>query len=313
MKLLTKRTPALLAGLLLTILLSACSQPSQEVFDSPEEAILTLSKLIGLHDEQRTEQVFGPGSVQMFRSGDDEADREDFGRVNEMIQEGFDFEDIDADTKIALLGEAAWPWPIPLVREGEGWRFDTDKGNEELLNRRVGRNELWTLTALHELVEIQREYRSESRDGNPPAYALRFRSTEGKHDGLYWSTKDGSELSPAGEFLADSDATETEPKPFHGYYYRLLTSRGEDAPGGELNYIDENGHMTRGFGAIAWPAKYANSGVMTFVVNHGGLVYQKDLGLMTDEVVEEIDSFNPDSSWVPTDDSMFMVVEGADE
>src|SRR5210317_474337 len=173
MKLLTKRTPVVLAGLLLTFLLSACNQPSQE----------------------------------------------DFGRVNEMIQEGFDFEDIDADTKVALLGDAEWPWPIPLVRDGEGWRFDTEKGQQELLNRRVGRNELWTLTALHELVEIQREYRSESRDGNPPAYAQRFRSTEGKHDGLYWSTADGSELSPAGELLADSDATETEPQPFHGYYY----------------------------------------------------------------------------------------------
>lgn len=313
MKLLTRRTPVVLAGLLLTILLSACNQPTQEVFDSPEEAILTLSKLIGLNDAQQTEQVFGPGSVEVFHSGDAEADRADFGRVKEMIEEGFDFEEIDADTKVALLGDAAWPWPIPLVKDGEGWRFDMVKGNEELLNRRVGRNELWTLTALHELVEIQREYQSKSRDGNPRAYAQKFRSTKGKHDGLYWTTEDGSELSPAGELLAESDATEGEPRPFYGYYYRILTSRGESAPGGEMDYFDENGHLTRGFGAIAWPAKYANSGVMTFIVSHRGLVYQKDLGPMTDEVVEKIDSFNPDSSWQPTDDSMLMVVEGSTE
>ena len=313
MKLQIKQTPVVLTGLLLTILLSACSQSSQEIFDSPEAAIQTLSELIDQSDSQRTERVFGSGSVEMFQSGDQEADREDFTRVNEMIKTSVEFEDIDESTKIALFGDAAWPWPIPLVKDGNGWRFDTEKGREELLNRRVGHNELWTLTALHELVEIQREYRSDSRDGNPPAFAQRFRSTEGKHDGLYWSTEDGSELSPAGELLAESDAKEDEPRPFHGYYYRLLTSRGENAPGGEMDYLDENGHLTRGFGAIAWPAKYGNSGVMTFVVNHRGLVYQKDLGLETTKIAEKTDSFNPGTSWEPTEDAMTMVVEGVND
>jgi len=308
-----KRTPVVLAGLLLTVLLSACSPPPQEIFDSPEAAIQTISELISQPDGKRTELVFGSGSSQMFRSGDPEADREDFARVNEMIKTKVDFEDIDESTKIALFGDAAWPWPIPLVKDAEGWRFDTEKGKEELLNRRVGRNELWTLTALHELVEVQREYRSESRDGNPPAYAQKFRSTEGKHDGLYWSTDDGSELSPAGELLAESEATKGESRPFHGYHYRILTSRGENAPGGEMDYLDDNGHLTRGFGAIAWPTKYANSGVMTFVVNHRGLIFQKDLGLMTDKMAEEIDSYNPDLSWEPTEDSLITIVEGDNE
>ncbi len=312
MKVLIKRKPVVMAGLLLTILLSACSQPSQEIFDSPEAAIQTLSELIDQSDSQRTEQVFGAGSAEMFQSGDEEADREDFSRVNEMIQTGVEFEDIDESTKIALFGDAAWPWPIPLVKDGKGWRFDTEKGRAELLNRRVGHNELWTLTALHELVEAQREYRSESRDGNPLSYAQKFRSTEGKHDGLYWQTADGEELSPAGELLAESDAREGEPRPFHGYYYRILTARGENAPGGELDYLDENGHLTRGFGAIAWPAKYGNSGVMTFVVSNRGLVFQKDLGPMTDKMVEKIDSYNPDSSWAPTGDSMASAVELGD-
>ena len=313
MKLQVKRTPVVLAGLLLTILLSACSQPSQEIFDSPEAAIRTLSELIGEYDGQRTERVFGTGSLDMFRSGDEEADREDFGRVRAMIQEGVDFEVIDPDTRIALLGDDAWPWPIPLVRDGEGWRFDTGKGKDELLNRRVGHNELWTLTALHELVEMQREYRSESRDGNPPAYAQRFYSTEGMHDGLYWPTDEGSELSPAGEFLAVSEVREGEPRPFHGYFYRLLTRRGEHAPGGEVDYLDENGQLTRGFAAIAWPAKYGNSGVMTFVVSNHGLIFQKDFGPMTADLVGKIDSYNPDSSWAPTDDSMFNVAEEVEE
>lgn len=313
MKLQIKRTAVVLAGLLLTILLSACSQPSQEVFDSPEAAIQAVFETIGHNDGQRIEEIFGLGSVEMFQSGDAEADREDFDRVKAMIEESVEFEDIDADTKIALLGEAAWPLPIPLVKDGEGWRFDTHEGHEEILNRRVGRNELWTLTALHELVEVQREYRSESRDGNPPAYTQWFLSAEGKHDGLYWPTEDGEELSPAGELLAGSGSRTGERNPFHGYYYRLLTSRGENAPGGEMDYLDENGNLTRGFGAIAWPAKYANSGVMTFVVSNHGLVFQKDLGLETARIVEEIDSFNPDSSWEPTDDSMLTVVEGVEE
>jgi len=309
MKLQIRYAPVVLASLLLTIALSACNQPGQEVFDSPEAAIQALSDLISQNDDQQTERVFGPGSVQMFRSGDAEADREDFGRVKAMIQERVEFEEIDADTRIALLGDAEWPWPIPLVKDGEGWRFDTDEGSEELLNRRVGRNELWTLTALHELVEAQREYRSESRDGNPRAYAQRFRSTAGMRDGLYWPVEDDEELSPAGELLAESEARSDEPQPFHGYYYRILTSRGENAPGGEMNYLDENGLLTRGFAAIAWPAKYANSGVMTFIVNHRGIVYQKDLGVMTDELVAKIDSYNPDASWDPTDDSLFLVEE----
>jgi hypothetical protein len=295
-------------GLLLATLLSACGQSSQQVFDSPDAAIQRMSELIGQYDHDQIERVFGQGSVEMFSSGDTEADREDFYRVKEMIQEAVAFEEVDEDTRVALFGNAEWPWPIPLVRDGEGWRFDTEKGQQELLNRRVGRNELWTLTALYELVEAQREYRSKSRDGNPPAYAQRFRSTEGKHDGLYWSTEDGSELSPAGRFLAKSDARDESPEPFYGYYYRILTRQGEQAPGGDRDYLDENGHLTRGFAAIAWPAKYGNSGVMTFVVSNRGLVFQKDLGLKTDEIVQKIDSYNPDSSWDPTDDSMHRIV-----
>lgn len=310
MKTKTNRITVFLVVLSTLLLVTACKQqPSQAVYDTPEAAIAALAELIGQNDEQRLEQLFGPGSADLFQSGDEVADREDYMRVEAMIREGVDFFEFDENTQIALLGDDAWPWPIPLVKEAEGWRFDTAEGREELLNRRIGRNELWTLTTLHEVVEAQREYRSEPRDGNPPAFAQQFRSTEGMHDGLYWPTEDGAELSPLGELLAESEAREAEPQPFGGYFYRVLTRRGAGAPGGEKNYLDDNGLLTRGFAVIAWPAKYGNSGVMTFVVNHRGLVFQKDLGPDTAEIASAIDGYDPDSSWLPTSDSLRGIAE----
>ncbi|MDX2417377.1 MAG: DUF2950 domain-containing protein [Xanthomonadales bacterium] len=312
MNLLIKRSTIILTVGLILILVSACKQQSQLVFDTPEAAIQALSELIGQNDDQLAEQVFGPGSLDLFRSGDADADREDSQRVKDMIDEWVGFEDHDENTKIALLGDEAWPLSIPLVKEGKGWRFGTAEGREELLNRRIGRNELWTLTSLHETVDAQREYHSESRDGNPRAFAQKFRSTQGKHDGLYWPTDDDSELSPLGELLAGSESWEDEPHPFHGYLYRILTRRGDNAPGGEMNYLDENGFMTGGFGLIAWPAKYGNSGVMTFMVNHRGLVFENDLGPETGQLASAIDSYDPDQGWTPTDDSMAGAVESGD-
>ena len=287
-------------------LVTACEQQQQTVavFDTPEAAIQALTELIDQNDKNSIEQVFGEGSADIFSSGDAEADREDYTRINEMIGEWVGFEDFDENTKIALLGDDAWSWPIPLVREGNGWRFDMVEGREELLNRRIGNNELWTLTSLHEVVEAQREYRNESRDGNPPAYAKRFRSTEGNHDGLYWPAEGELEQSPLGELLAGSETWDDEPRPFHGYFYRILTHRSANAPGGEMNYLDENGFLTHGFAVIAWPAKYGNSGIMTFVINHRGLIFEKDFGLESAQMVAAIDSYDPDSSWAPTEDTL---------
>jgi hypothetical protein len=293
-----------LALLALYLLLSACAPRDPGLFESPEVAMQAVLDSIGQFDDQRLEEVFGPDSAELFRSGDDEADRQDAERVKELMQAGIEFEEFDENTRIAVLGEAAWPWPIPLVRDAEGWRFDTANGREELLNRRVGRNELWTLTALHEVVEAQKEYSSEPRDDQPLAYARRFFSTEGKRDGLYWPTTEESELSPLGDLLAESEFSVQNPSPFHGYFYRILTSQGENAPGGAANYLDDNGVLNRGFAVIAWPAKYGNSGVMTFVTNQRGLVFQKDFGADTERLVPAIQSFDPDSSWIPTPDMM---------
>lgn len=311
MNLLFKQTYIFPMILCVLALVTACDQQQQSgvVFDTPEDAIQTLSELIDQPDDNRIEQVFGAGSLDMFYSGDVEADREDYRRVREMIGQWVGFEDFDENTKIVLLGEDAWSLPIPLVKDGNGWRFDMDEGREELLNRRVGRNELWTLTSLHEVVEAQREYRSESRDGNPPAYASRFRSSEGRQDGLYWPVDDESELSPLGELLAGSEVWGDEPRPFQGYFFRILTSRGANAPGGEMDYMDDNGLLTRGYAVIAWPARYGISGVMTFMINHRGLVFEKDLGPDTEQVVAAIDSYDPDPTWSPTEDTLLGIEE----
>lgn len=310
MKIQIQRSYVFPVVLCIMVIVTACKQqPTQLVFDTPEAAIQALSELIGQSSEERADQIFGPGSMEMLLSGDADADREDYQRVKQMIEEWVGFENFDENTKIALLGDDAWPWPIPLVKAGDGWRFNTEKGREELLNRRIGRNELWTLTSLHEIIEAQREYRSEARDGNPRTYAKRFLSTPGNQDGLYWPTEDGADLSPLGELLAGSENWENEPHPFHGYFYRILTRRGAGAPGGEMDYLDENGFLTRGYGVIAWPAKYGNSGVMTFMINHRGLVFESDLGPDTGQVAAVIDSYNPDEGWVPTDDSLAGIEE----
>lgn len=295
-----------------TLVLSAagCSStttqaPRAQSFDTPEQAMQAAAGLIGAHDLAAVERVFGPGSMEMFSSGDDDADQEDFQRVKNMIASRLEFSDVDDRTKVALIGEKSWPWPIPLVNDGKGWRFDTEAGREELLNRRIGRNELHTLAALHEVVDAQREYMSAGRDGQPPSYARKFLSSEGKQDGLYWPPSDDGQLSPLGDLLADADMhAAAEPQPYHGYFYRILTAQGPAAPGGKASYLDAEGRMTRGFAVIAWPAKYGNSGVMSFMVNQLDIVFQKDLGPETGSIARSIESFDPDLSWSPTGDSM---------
>lgn len=298
---------------------AACSSsptataPQAQRFDTPEQAVQAMASLIGKNDRQGVERVFGAGSMEVFASGDPDADAEDFQRVKAMIDTRIGFSDLDAQTKVALFGEDEWPWPIPLVNDAKGWRFDMATGREELLNRRIGRNELFTLQALHEVVDAQREYISEARDGQRPAFAQKFPSSEGRKDGLYWPPVDGEDPSPLGDLLADADAqTSTEPQPFHGYYYRILRGQGAAAPGGKTAYLDDQGLMTRGFAVIAWPAKYGNSGVMTFMISHHDIVFQKDLGADTDAVASAIESFDPDLSWAPTSDSVDTAANGGE-
>jgi len=306
----TKRSAIAVAAVLCLGLFGAasCARAKPGTFKTPEEAVQALADLIGAGDKQRVEEIFGPDSFEMFSSGDEVADQGDFQRVKSMILESVAFKDDDETTKIVLLGKAQWPFPIPLVLEEGRWRFDTAAGREELENRRVGRNELLTIAALREAVEAQREYHAEGRDGLPPAYAQKIRSSRGKHDGLYWPTNEGEPLSPLGELFAQAAARgyhpdeEPTPDPYSGYYFDVLKGQGKNAPGGERGYLDKNGLMTGGFAAIAWPAKYGNSGVMTFMVSDRGMVFQKDLGKETDKIAKAITVYDPDLTWDPTPD-----------
>jgi hypothetical protein len=277
-------------------------------FKTPEEAVQALAETIESRDSARTEAMFGKDYRQMLLSGDEATDREDSLKVRAMILEKVSFDDAEGNRKVALLGKDEWPFPIPLVREGDLWRFDVAAGREELLNRRVGRNEILTLATLHAYVDAQREYHAAGRDGNPPAYALKLWSDEGLHNGLYWPTAPGEPESPVGDLLAKAAGGATrkgkggEPDPYHGYFFRTLTSQGKAAPGGARSYLDAKGLMTGGFALIAWPGRYGNSGVKTFIVNQQGIVFQKDLGAETEKSVKSITAYDPDETWDPTGD-----------
>jgi hypothetical protein len=204
--------------------------------------------------------------------------------------------------KVLDVGENNWPFPIPLVKEDGRWYFDTDAGLDELLARWIGQNELATLKVVRAYVMAQREYASSDRDGDSVLeYAQRFTSSNGKKDGLYWSQLLDGEISPLGPMAAEAARegyrrSGDDPVPFHGYYFKILTRQGRHAPGGRYRYtINEN--MIGGFALVAWPSEYGQSGIMTFIVNHQGRVYQKDLGSRTDRIVNSMQEYNPDSSW----------------
>jgi hypothetical protein len=212
-----------------------------------------------------------------------------------------------SDTNLVLeVGDDFWPFPVPLVKSQGGWYFDTEAGQDELLNRRIGQNELATLKAVRATVDAQREYASRDHDGDGVLeYAQKLRSSAGKEDGLYWPPREYEELSPLGPLAAGAQAEgySTEPledgveaAPFHGYYFKILTRQGKHAPGGKYDYII-NGNMIAGFALVAWPADYGNSGVMTFIVNQQGIVYQKDLGEGTYKAARKLKAYDPDPSW----------------
>jgi hypothetical protein len=211
------------------------------------------------------------------------------------------------DSKVVLsTGKDNWPFPIPIVKDAAGWRFDAKQGGEEILNRRIGRNELSAIQAVQAYVDAQREYYlSNPQRDKLLHYAQRIVSTPGKRDGLYFPTKAGERPSPLGPgfdrakaqgYEKAKDAAAGKPVPYHGYFYRILNRQGPDAPGGAYDYVAQ-GKMIGGFALVAWPASYGNSGVMTFIANHEGVVYEKDLGPDTPAAVKKITRFNPDKSW----------------
>jgi hypothetical protein len=213
----------------------------------------------------------------------------------------------ESDSKCVLeVGTNSWPFPVPIVKRNGQWFFDTAAGKDELFNRRIGRNELATLQAVRAYVEAQREYASRDRDGDEVLeYAQKIVSTPGAKDGLFWSPDLDGEISPLGPLAADAAAegygkgrkdADAGPQSFHGYFFKLLTRQGKHAPGGKYDYVI-NGNMIGGFALVAWPAEYGESGIMTFVVNQQGRVYQKNLGQDTAKTAEAMTAYDPDTTW----------------
>ena len=272
-------------------------------FDTPEAAVAALVGALEKNDVGQLKALLGPGSEELLNSGDavqDAGDRADFlaryGAKHALVDEG-------ADRKVLVTGEDEWPMPVPLVKRDGKWSFDGEAGVDELIYRRVGANELGAIDVSRGFVSAQLEYASEGRDGDPAGiYALKLISDEGLHNGLYWPTAEGEPVSPAGPFVAAAASegyrrAEGDARtPYHGYYYRMLYAQGANANGGARDYF-KNGLLTEGFALVAWPADYGSSGVMTFIVNQDGVVFQKDLGEDTATVVETIQVFDPDSSW----------------
>ena len=291
----------------LAIVAGCAKKPEQEAaaagFNTPEEAVTALVAAMQKYDLGQLKTLLGPSAEQLLQSGDavqDAGDRAGFlaryAAKNALVDDG-------ADRKILVVGEQDWPMPIPIVKRDGKWAFDGEAGIDELIYRRVGANELGAIDVCRGFVSAQLEYASEGRDGDPPGiYALKLISDEGLHNGLYWPTADDEPASPAGPFVAAAASegyrrAEGDARtPYHGYYYRMLYAQGANANGGARDYF-KNGLLTEGFALVAWPADYGSSGVMTFIVNQDGVVFQKDLGEDTAAAVESIQDFDPDSSW----------------
>ena len=274
--------------------------PQGRHFTSPEEAVSALVTAAKASDEKTMLAILGPSAKPLVASGDPVADREGMERFVARYEESHQITH-PSDTQAVLeVGKKAWPFPIPLVKDEAGWRFDTAAGQEEMLNRRIGNNELSAIQACLAYVDAQREYYTRDPDGDALLhYARHLQSTQGKRDGLYWPTASDEPESPLGPFFAQARAegyAMGKPSPYHGYLFRVLEEQGPHAEGGAYSYLAK-GKLMGGFAMVAYPAKYGASGIMTFLVNHDGVVFEKDLGPRTAELARKMKRFDPDPSW----------------
>ncbi|MGA8282018.1 MAG: DUF2950 domain-containing protein [Desulfobacterales bacterium] len=283
--------------------LSLAKNMNQLTFASPEEAVGAMVKALNSNDLKALEAIFGPGSRDLLTSGDPVADQSGRERFLKLYGERSRLEQT-ADEVVLSIGNEDWPFPIPLFKKDGLWGFDTEEGREEILARRIGRNELDAIQVCLAYVDAQREYALKDRDADGLLqYAQKFRSDKGMKNGLYWDVKEDEKQSPLGPLFAAAQekgysgkSGGGQPVPYYGYYYRILKGQGKNAPGGAYDYMVK-GKMIGGFALVAYPAKYASSGIMTFIVNQDGVVYQKDLGRNTEKAVQAIKLFNPDSTW----------------
>ncbi len=283
--------------------LAASAKAAQMTFASPEEAVKSLVAALRNEDNKKLLAILGPGSGAIVSSGDPVADKAGRERFVKLYDEKNVIEGADTGKAVISIGNEDYPFPIPVVKKGNRWRFDAKAGKEELLNRRIGRNELEAIDVLHTYVVAQHEYAA--KDWNNDGvweFAQKIRSTPGKKDGLYWTAKEGEEESPLGPLAAQAagEGYTKEHTAFHGYYFKILKAQGPHAEGGAFDSV-VNGKMILGFGLMAYPAQYGASGIMTFIVNQNGVVYQKNLGRDSASLVKKMERFDPDNSWKKVD------------
>ena len=292
--------------------LSPAETVKQRTFASPEKAVEALVTALRSNDVNALEAIFGPGRRDLFMSGDpvkDQSGREQFlkfydekNRLEETVDKVF-----------LSVGDDDWPLPIPIVKRDALWRFDAKEGMDEILARRIGQNELSVIQTCLAYVDAQKEYALKDRDRDGLLkYAQKFMSDQGKKDGLYWEVKEGEEQSPLGPLVAAAQEVGYtgrrpggKPVPYHGYYYRILKAQGEHASGGSYEYVVK-GKMIGGFALVAYPAQYGSSGIMTFIVNHDGVVYEKDLSDNTENAALAMKLFNPDGTWKKVEKKALM-------
>ncbi len=282
-------------------------QAGQETFPSAAEATQALIAALKGADQASLLKVLGSNAMSIVSSGDDAEDKSNRDQfVQKYLQMHRLVMEPDGSTTL-YIGAENWPTPIPLVRQGDSWYFDTAAGKQEILYRRIGKNELATIQVCSALVDAEKEYYGQPHDGDSnPQYAQKFLSDPGKHNGLYWETSAGEAASPIGPLLASAaiddhrDAADQKPQPFQGYYFRILKAEGTRAHGSERSFIVD-GKMTRGFAFLAYPAEYRSSGVMTFIVDQDGIVYEKDLGPKTAQIAKTLTRYDRDGSWRKAD------------
>lgn len=296
------RVLIVLLGMVPIIPRASAQAPAQITFATPDEAAKAAMQGFTTNDIEKLKAAFGSNAAELLGSGDPVSDRNDREVIGLAMRQTWRWVPRGANKKELVIGAEGWPFPVPLVKKGTGWQFDSSAGQEEVLARRIGRNELNVIDLCRAYVLMQRQYAGQPHDDKLAGlYAQKVRSTPGRHDGLYWDAKPEEEPSPLGDLAAEAaaegyDREKSPMAPFMGYYFRILTAQGNAAPGGAKNYV-VNGDMSGGFALLAYPAKYAYSGVMTFIVNQSAVVYQKDLGDETPKLAPDIKAYNPDKSW----------------
>jgi len=311
-----------LTGLALCLLLVACNRaPPPGMFATPEQATEALVAAFRKDDKAALAQLFGPGSEAILDSGDPIADKSDraefvaaYDKKHALIADG-------EDSRTLQIGDKDWPLPVPLVRKDGFWRWDGAAGVQELVYRRIGENELHIIQVMQTYVGAQLDYAAQAHDDQPAGlYARRLRSTPGKHDGLYWPAVEGEAESPIGPLIAEAEgegysaptAGASETAPYHGYRFRMLLAAGAAADGGARDYVVD-GKLTGGFALLAYPTDYGSSGVMSFMVNHNGVVFQSDLGAETAKIAAAMTAFDPGEGWAPVAADSMVAADQAGE